>query len=288
MSKPVVTDMKFKAVMMTPEWAKELLRNNHPNNRKTKDRRISTYATEMASGLWRLTHQAIAVDEDGKLVDGQNRLHAVVLADCEVPMVVANNVPRRAMGAVDCGANRNVNDAARIAGKPLPHSSYPGVARCMMRGLAPKTLSWSNQQVLYFIEEHREALDFAFTEMGRNVRFISPAGVRAAVARAWYQRNSRTRLREFCEAIYTGLIGSVKEDVAVVRLRNWLLLGKEQTKKASTVDVYAKAEYALKAFLDREEIASVRSAKEELFPIPTKGDLEIISVEHEPAPEEAA
>lgn len=29
-TKPIEHSMKFKAVMMTPEWARELLEHNHP------------------------------------------------------------------------------------------------------------------------------------------------------------------------------------------------------------------------------------------------------------------
>ena len=62
-------NMKFRVVMMSPEWAKELLAHNHKNNRRIKDRRVNSYSREMAQDIWLLTHQPVAVDEDGWLID---------------------------------------------------------------------------------------------------------------------------------------------------------------------------------------------------------------------------
>lgn len=273
-------DMKFKVVMMTPEWAEELLTHNHSYNRNPKDKRIASYAREMASGLWRLTHQAIAIDEDGNLVDGQNRLHAVIRAGVEVPMVVVTGVPRKAMVGVDCGVTRNVADAAKVSGKPLPAVQYANVARIMMVGLQyGYKQALGNQEILHFIGNHKEALNFSFECLRSNTPGIAAAGVRAVIARAWYQRNCRTRIREFCKALLNGLIDDKVKDVSVIRLRNWLLQAKGTRQPVKRTDVYAKTERALKAFLDGEELDTIYASKEELFPIPLDGLLEEVGEE---------
>lgn len=270
-------NMKFRVVTMTPEWAAELLKQNHPNNRKPKDGRISSYAREMASGLWKLTHQGVAVDEDGRLIDGQNRLNAVVLANVEVPMVLITGVPRRAMVAADCGANRNVLDAARIGGKPLPKTAYAAVARAMLLGM---NNTWGggrqlgNQEILNFIAHHKEALEFSFDCLKQNITGLTQGPVRAVVARAYYRRNSRMRVRQFCEYLYSGLIGNSEKDVAAIRLRNWLLQAKSRNYKCTPKDVYGKTERALDAFLNEEQLETLYTTKEELFPIPDAGLLE--------------
>lgn len=285
MSTPINHNMKLKVVTMTPEWAADLLKHNHPNNRKPKDGRINSYAREMSSGLWKLTHQALAIDEDGYLVDGQNRLNAVVLAGCEVPMTMITGVPRRAMVATDCGANRNVLDAARIAGNPLPASAYPSVARGMLVGLDAnkRTIAIGNQEILNFIKCHKDALDFAFESLPRNIPNLTPAGVRSVIARAYYQRNARNRTREFCKFLVSGLILDKDKDVSVIRLRNWLLMAKGQGKKFNALEVYAKTENALTSFIAEEELERLHSTSTELFPIPDDG----ILWEPEPATEVA-
>lgn len=276
-------NMKFKVVMMTPEWAEDLLEHNHSYNRNPKDKRIASYAREMASGLWRLTHQAIAVDEDGNLVDGQNRLMAVMRAGVEVPMVLVTGVPRKSMVGVDCGVTRNVADAAKVSGKPLPATQYASVARIMMAGLGyGSKQSLGNQEVLHFIGNHKDAMAFSFDCLRSNTPGIAAAGVRAVIARAWYQRNCRNRIREFCKALLSGLMENKSKDVAVIRLRNWLLQAKGTRQAVKRTDVYAKTERALKAFIDEEELDTIYATKEELFPIPLDGLLEEVGEDDDP------
>lgn len=265
-------NMKFRVVTMTPVWAAELLKDNHPNNRKPKSHRITSWAREMSAGLWRLTHQPIAVDEDGFLIDGQNRLEAVCLSGAEVPMVLVTGVPRLSMVAVDCGVGRSVVDAARISGKPLPVTQYASVAKSMMNGLSNRRVAIGHQEVLKFIRVHHEALEFAFDNFARNAP-TNPIAVRAVIARAFYRRNCRNRVREFCEALKSGLIDNKDKDVAVIKLRNWLLDTEGRHTGRRGVEIYAKTEYALHKFIEGELVSKIVETQEELFPLPTEPEL---------------
>jgi hypothetical protein len=60
-------------VVVTPELASKWLARNK-KNRRVYQGRVALYASQMASGEWHLTHQGIAFDELGNLVDGQHRL----------------------------------------------------------------------------------------------------------------------------------------------------------------------------------------------------------------------
>lgn len=269
--------MRFKVVTMTPTWASELLKKNHKNNRRVKDRRVNSYGREMAQGLWRLTHQAVAVDEDGWLVDGQHRLEAVVASGCDVPVVLALGVPRQSMVAVDSGANRNLADATRVHGNPLPALGWGSVARTMMVGMDRGRASQhiGHQEIMAFIRVHYKALDFAFSNLSRNYRNLTPAPVRAVIARAYYQRGQRTRIGEFCEALKSGLVNDKQQDVAVLRLRNWLLNLSESRGKRTRFETYAKTEWALRQFIDGQDVAAILATKEELFEIPQEAQLEL-------------
>lgn len=46
------------------------------------------YARDMQDGNWQLTHQGILLGKNGIVIDGQHRLHAVVLSGCSVQMMV--------------------------------------------------------------------------------------------------------------------------------------------------------------------------------------------------------
>jgi hypothetical protein len=53
-------------------------------------RTVRDFAEAMRRGDWRLTHQGIAFDASGALVDGQHRLAAIVEAD--VPVEITERV----------------------------------------------------------------------------------------------------------------------------------------------------------------------------------------------------
>ncbi len=62
-------------------------------NRNISERRVDYYTDAMRAKQWQLTHQGIAFDDRGYLIDGQHRLWAVVRSGMTVPMVVTRGVP---------------------------------------------------------------------------------------------------------------------------------------------------------------------------------------------------
>ena len=61
-----------------------------------------------------ITHQAIAFSESGRLLDGQHRLHAIVLANKPVTMLVAKNLNENTFSAIDCGVKRTIGDLTNL------------------------------------------------------------------------------------------------------------------------------------------------------------------------------
>jgi len=110
--------IKFETV--TVEKATEWLQNNG-GNRRQKETTVDAYAREMLSGKWRLTHQGIAFDDGGRLLDGQHRLCAVLKARVPVQMLVMRGFPSTAdqdgvqmIDVVDRGVLRSVADQLKI------------------------------------------------------------------------------------------------------------------------------------------------------------------------------
>jgi len=82
MAKRTITNMKI-----TPEVASELLKGNI-NNRKPNKDYVSSLASIMRKGDWRSTHQGICIGKDDRLIDGQQRLMAVIESGVTVLMDV--------------------------------------------------------------------------------------------------------------------------------------------------------------------------------------------------------
>lgn len=114
---------------ITPEIAKAYLAKN-VNNRKPSDKTVSMYAREMKFNKWQLTHQGLALDENGDLLDGQHRLLAVIEAGMPIQMVVSRNVPRSTFMFVDNGRRRQAHQL--LPGDVTHRSSVASAARYLL------------------------------------------------------------------------------------------------------------------------------------------------------------
>ncbi|MFB8416467.1 hypothetical protein ACFC63_13300 [Streptomyces albidoflavus] len=69
--------ISMKVTLVTPELAIEWLRRNIENNRPVSHGKVRQWKTDIEQGRWKLTHQGIAFDPEGNLIDGQHRLLAI-------------------------------------------------------------------------------------------------------------------------------------------------------------------------------------------------------------------
>ncbi|GAA0641519.1 hypothetical protein GCM10009601_59060 [Streptomyces thermospinosisporus] len=174
--------MQMQVVDVSPQLAAEWLTHN-TRNRPLSRGTVQHLAAQIQRGEWQLTHQGIAFDEDGALIDGQHRLAAVVKAGVTVPMTVTHGVPRSAFTVMDTGRKRTGRDALALAGES--NSTHLAAA---LRGLhlylnAPNS-SWSggssvtsNDQLLALLAEHpgiRDALHHGIA-MNRGCRITVTA-----------------------------------------------------------------------------------------------------------------
>lgn len=118
--------MRYEQQEITPELAKEYLKHN-TNNRPVRTSRVGLLAKEMlstkAKGLE--PHPApILFDENGTLLDGQHRLHAIIALDMPVKMMVGYGFKNAIFGWLDSGATRNMGD--RLNGL-VPREFIPAV-----------------------------------------------------------------------------------------------------------------------------------------------------------------
>lgn len=107
--------MKSETLEVTPDMAQEWLRLNVRNRRPSRER-VEKYARDMEAGRWALNGEAIKRATDGTLLDGQQRLEAVVRANVTVTMLVVSELPPEAQDTMDQGRTRTVADVLNING----------------------------------------------------------------------------------------------------------------------------------------------------------------------------
>lgn len=133
-------------VTVSPTLAKKLLAMNSDVNRLKKEKNIITMARDMRRGKWDSdTGETIKflIDDDGKqvLIDGQNRLHAVIEAGVPIRFDLAFTGSSNAMRVIDSGASRSVADKLIIA-----HAT-PG-SRMLASSLVRWAWAWREGQYL--------------------------------------------------------------------------------------------------------------------------------------------
>ena len=107
------TNMYFAVMLVTPEMAAEWLKTNTRNRTPNRDK-LNKLKSDMTNGQFQLTHQSIAFDVDGNLIDGQHRLISLVETGVTVPMAVAYNAP--VSPNLDIGTKRTMKQSLYMAG----------------------------------------------------------------------------------------------------------------------------------------------------------------------------
>lgn len=102
-------------VDITAEMAAQWLEKNHVN-RPLRDRKIAQFKRDMLDGKWRITGEAIKFGRSGNLLDGQNRLWAIVESNCTITMFVVRGVEDDTQGVMDSGTARTAADNLAMAG----------------------------------------------------------------------------------------------------------------------------------------------------------------------------
>lgn len=100
--------MHTETLVVTPEQAQKWLDTNSPRQRSLIQRKVDQLSQSMERGEWLITHQGIALDTLGNLVDGQHRLNAVIMYGKPVEMTVTFDTPptENIFHAIDTGTVR--------------------------------------------------------------------------------------------------------------------------------------------------------------------------------------
>ena len=117
----------MKRIRVTPEMANEWLDNQAPN-RKPSQSAIERYAKAMKDGIWTADPRlALSFNEDGKLVDGQHRLFAVIEYGKPVDFYAAT-VRKEVLDYMHECKHRSVADRLVMDGTYLPSDAKAVVA----------------------------------------------------------------------------------------------------------------------------------------------------------------
>jgi len=250
---------------ITPEDAKKYLEGNI-DNRKFRPKVVDHLAGVILRGEWRLTHQGIAFDADGNLLDGQHRLMACVAADKAIRILVSHNIPRSAMDCIDVGDNRKAKDYLALAGYANA-TNLAAVATLLYQfevvGHTPSITGSgrpTHSQVLDYIRDNPEieiAVDYVVKHRRRLILLGNLTIIAFAYSRL-HKINKKEAL-EFMTEITFGA-GLALNDPAFV-LREKLMFIKNSDRKWKRGDVLAIIFKAWNLRREGKEAYQLRQAK---------------------------
>lgn len=253
--------IEITSEVVTPAVAERWLEQNDCN-RRIRNSAVSQYARDMERGEWHMKPIAICFDENNKLGNGQHTLMAIIKSRREQHLLIARNVPRESIAAMDQGVRRTVSDIAHFLNNEFD-TRRSALARMIAFGpLDNSARSFSELFLIY--QEHAEAIDFVIENSpGHAVGFS--AAVLSPCARAWYSQN-REKIKRFLEIMKSGIIENESE-IAAIRLRDFCRNLKSASSTKTKEEIYRKTESALINFFNGIPISKLYGFAEEQFPI---------------------
>lgn len=127
---------------ITPHIAEQLLADQI-SNRAIRKAKVREWAKDMQSGIWEPIPQPIMIDAEGRLIDGQHRLAAVVQSGCTVTMMVARDVPTEWRRYIDSGTARAAADVLKMQNGTKNAQQVQATAKYVIRYESSLEESWS-------------------------------------------------------------------------------------------------------------------------------------------------
>lgn len=260
-----MSEQKVTIVVVTPAMASEWLKRN-TRNRHISESYVDSLARDMESGRWMFTHQGIAFDCDGNLLDGQHRLTAIVRSGVPLRMVVTHGMSRNSIAGIDQGNVRSASDVLKLGHSKDVSKRGMAIANAMAAGFAGKNYGRRSklEQVEFYLE-HEGAVNYAERVLPTGSVRLMNAGLAAVIARASYTVDHAITDR-FCQVLITGITEEPR-DATIIHLRDFVK-GAGNKGTMYRVTIYRKTVMALDAFRAGRALGTLRAATKECFFLP--------------------
>lgn len=252
-------------VSVDPVLAREWLKRNN-FNRPRNDSSVAKYIRQIKQGRWQLTHQGIAFNRNGILLDGQHRLWAIVQSGQTVMMRVFVDQETEHYDVIDCGRNRSHLDVIRMSLKDASISTlHTTTLKCMLAGRDCRINNrWSSDELADLYVPYSGAVDFAVSRLRacRDRRVNDPT-VRGVVARAWYYLPEES-LELFCRHLQN--LGN-RSAPRLIRDLSSSLLRWEDRQERTRREIYYRTQLTLDAWQRGGNTLNIEPETPELYPI---------------------
>lgn len=192
--------MKTQLMTITPQLAREFLEHNAPKNRRIRPNKVAQLLAAFKRGEYVTTHQGVAFNEAGELIDGQHRLAAIAQMpeDFSVAMLVSTGVKDAAFRVMDTHSVRKHGDLLQVERRYVEPATFLAGVVAGTDGHVTATY------VEPFLDVVRPALEELFEHCGATARLWSSASVRAAAAFSMLTHEDGTYVKTVYRAMVVG------------------------------------------------------------------------------------
>ena len=154
---------------VTPTEAQQML-DKRNKNRPLKERRAQRIAGEIGDGRYRENGETIVFNEAGKVLDGQHRLRACILANKPIVSYCVFGVADNVFPSFDQGQMRSGSDLAALMGFQY-YAPVAAVARLAIR-YADGTLATTGTQTAVSTEALRLYMKRNEDQLSESIEFV--------------------------------------------------------------------------------------------------------------------
>jgi hypothetical protein len=259
---------KIEIVVITPEMAKALLEKNI-GNRNVSIPHVKSLSRMMSDGSFLFNGDAIRIDTDGIILDGQHRLMACVKSGVPFKTVLATGLPRQVFATIDQQSKRTAANTLFVAGekncKDLS-ATLGWIERYFIGDMITARSRFNNQQVLVLLEKYPEARE-ALAGLSRTKGLIYRSV--AAACNYLFRKKDADLAEQFFEQLLSG--AGLDEDSPIYVLREALMKNAIERNKHSQQYIMAIMIKTWNAMRKNERIKFLRFGKvggtHESFPI---------------------
>lgn len=250
--------MKTVEVTITPALAREWL-DGQGVNRTIRKYDVDRYARQMERGEWMVTHQGIAFNAAGRLIDGQHRLLAVIKAGTPVTMNVTFGMDDNAIKFIDTGVTRKNADILLFSGhewiyRDLGCNGLAKYLNKLYRGY-PTQMQYTPDEIVEATDYWIGAIRFhaAFRKRFKTNVALSTAAIRAIINGVDYEI-----VKAYLYAVSSGKIDTSIPNVnwkSPITARETLLAKRASGEKRLIEELSKKYELSIYCFAENKSYA---------------------------------
>lgn len=194
-----------RVVTIDPATAQAILEQRNQGNRPPKPNKVQQFASDISQKNWGLTGDTIKFGNDGRLLDGQNRLAACVRANRAFTTHVVFNIDPQLFGRMDIGKPRNAADILHIAGYKYASTLAAAARWAHLLDTNPYDRETLKPEFVLQLVRGKYADIQDCLKEGRNInrQYAHPAGQIAALVYA-FRRRDGAKAKDFVRAWLSG------------------------------------------------------------------------------------